>query len=89
MEFSLLKVIPSISEDLALEKYVNKSCWIIAKLAVTEREVEGAWLNLTLSDINKFIYKRINSYSRNKYVDRMFFPSTIIQYIAWENKKIQ
>ncbi|MDK2814619.1 MAG: hypothetical protein PWP18_532 [Thermoanaerobacter sp.] len=79
--------VPRIHENLLEQKYVKESSWIIAKILVTERKIEGNWLNLSLDEIDKFIHKRIKSYLHDKYADRMYFPSILIQYIAWKDKK--
>jgi len=67
------------------EKYI-KEPWVIAKLAVTERNIRGPWLNLLLDDADKFIQERIKAYSREKYSDRVYFPDALIQYLAWKEK---
>jgi len=67
------------------DKYI-KDPWIIAKLAVTEKNIEGKWLNLLLGDADKFIRKRIKSYSYEKHRDRTYFPDALIQYFAWKEK---
>ncbi|MGB9809555.1 MAG: hypothetical protein ACPLSA_05895 [Caldanaerobacter sp.] len=78
-----------IHENLLKQKYVRESSWIIAKVLVTQksRKIEGNWFNLNLDEINKFIHKRIKSYLHDKYADLMYFPSVLIQYIAWKNKE--
>ncbi|SHF32200.1 hypothetical protein SAMN02745195_02363 [Thermoanaerobacter uzonensis DSM 18761] len=81
------KDVQGIHENLLKQKYVNKSSWIIAKVLVTENKIEGDWLNLSLDEIDKFFHKRIKSYLHHKYADRMYFPSALIQYIAWKINK--
>ena len=81
----------SICEDLFNKKYEKYETIIgevfIGKAAVTEDKKEDhKWLNITLKEINDFVFKRIRSYSRDKYADRMYFPSVLIQYIAWKDK---
>ncbi|AAM23929.1 hypothetical protein M2349_001704 [Caldanaerobacter subterraneus subsp. tengcongensis MB4] len=82
------KDVHRIHENLLKQKYVKESSWTIAKVLVTEKakEIEGNWLNLSLDEIDKFIHKRIKSYLHDKYADRMYFPSILIQYIAWKDK---
>ncbi|UZQ83665.1 hypothetical protein [Thermoanaerobacter sp. RKWS2] len=77
-----------IHENLVEQKYVKESSWIIAKVLVTEktREIKKTWLDLSLDEIDKFIHKRIRSYLHDKYADRTYFTSILIQYIAWKNK---
>lgn len=75
-----------IHKNLLKQKYVRESSWIIAKIAVTEDKKEGNWLNITLKEIDDFITKRIEHYLHDKYADRMYFPSILIQYIAWKDK---
>jgi len=66
------------------DKYI-KDPWIIAKLAVTERNISSdLWLNLSLAQADKFIQGRIESYSSEKYSDRTYFPDALIQYLAWK-----
>jgi hypothetical protein len=76
--------VPDIAVKLSQngDKYVDNH-WIVAKLAVTKERVEGPWLNLLLSEADEFIQKRIGSYLR-KYSDRVYFPSTLIQYLTWK-----
>ncbi|MEW8963482.1 hypothetical protein [Paraclostridium dentum] len=79
--------VPRIHENLLEQKYVKESSWIIAKVAVTEDKKEGNWLNITLKEINDFIVKRIETYLYDKHADRMYFSSTLIQYVAWKCKQ--
>jgi hypothetical protein len=77
-----------IVKKLYQEKYIKKEPWVIAKLAVTEGNNTGLWLNLLLDDADKFIRRRIESYLPEKYSDRIYFPDALIQYLAWkENYK--
>lgn len=39
---------------------------------------------VSLEEIRKFVRKRMTYYKRHKGVSRMFFPSELIQYMAWE-----
>ncbi|WP_026485646.1 hypothetical protein [Caldanaerobius polysaccharolyticus] len=71
-------------KKLESEKYAEFHPWIVAKLAVTEKLVDGLWLNLTLSEIDEFIQKRIQSYSDDKYPDRIYFTSVLMQYLIWK-----
>lgn len=72
------------------EKYIRDQ-WVVAKLVVTEKAIRDyrlnlphSCLNLLLNDADKFIQKRIKSYSREKYSDRIYFPDALIQYLAWK-----
>ncbi|MDI3519895.1 MAG: hypothetical protein PWQ34_2042 [Caldanaerobacter sp.] len=76
-----------IHKNLLRRRYVKESSWFIAKVAVTGNKIEGNWLNITIQEIDRFIYKRIEAYSHDKYADRVYFPSILIQYIAWKNKE--
>ncbi|QSQ07947.1 hypothetical protein H0A61_00266 [Koleobacter methoxysyntrophicus] len=62
-----------VAKELESQKYIEESSWVIAKLAVTEKEIRGSWLNLTLNEVDKFIRKRIEYYSKDKYLDRIYF----------------
>lgn len=80
-------------ERLQNEKYIEKGNWIVAKLAVTDRTIssqgQGPRLHLLLKDADIFLQKRIKAYS-SKYSDRMYFPETLIQYLAWrENLNVR
>jgi len=74
-----------VAKELESQEYIEKSSWVIAKLAVTEKEVRGPWLNLTLNEVDKFIRKRIEYYPKDKYLDRTYFPNILIQYLSWKN----
>lgn len=41
-------------------------------------------LHYTLYDVRTFIKNRLNKYSDRKFSDRMFFPSSLLQYLTWE-----
>jgi len=75
-----------IVKKLYQEKHIKKDSWIIAKLAVTENNIAGSWLNLLLDDTDKFIRRRIKSYLSEKNRDRIHFPDALIQYLAWKKK---
>lgn len=76
-----------ICKNLLEQKYIKESSWIIGKVAVTEHKKEGNWLNVTLKEIDDFIFKRIKTYLRDKNADRIYFPSSLIQYITWKCKE--
>ncbi|KAA5806391.1 MULTISPECIES: hypothetical protein [Thermoanaerobacterium] len=78
------KEVSSIAKKLYNEKYITINSWIIAKLAVTEKQIDGPWIILTLSEIDEFIQKRIKSYQKDKYADRIYFPSSLLQYLTWK-----
>lgn len=70
-------------------KYVKENHWIIAKLAITERCFDNcAWFNLLLEEADEFIEKRIKSYPIDKYADRIYFPSSFIQYLTWRQVRV-
>jgi hypothetical protein len=77
----------SICKNLLEQKYIKESSWIITKLAVTGNKIEGNWLNITLKEIDNFIFKRIETYLSDKNADRIYFPSSLIQYITWKCKE--
>ncbi|MGH2330695.1 hypothetical protein [Thermoanaerobacter mathranii] len=76
-----------ICKNLLEQKYIKESSWIIGKVAVTEHKKEGNWLNVTLKEIDDFIFKRIKTYLRDKNADRIYFSSSLIQYITWKCKE--
>ncbi len=59
------------------------------KLLVSEHEVESTdnFLTFSLEHIEGFIYKRINTYTREKYNARHFFPSSLMQYMMYKKDK--
>ncbi|MED1043998.1 hypothetical protein P4T54_05635 [Bacillus mycoides] len=58
------------------------------KLAVSEYEVPSTIASLTFSleYIEDFIYKRIDTYRRQKYTARHFFPSSLLQYMMYRKE---
>ncbi|MCX7747332.1 MAG: hypothetical protein N2645_10645 [Clostridia bacterium] len=44
-------------------------------------------LHMKLVDVNRFIKQRFSKYCDRKFEDRMFFPSSLMQYILWEEKR--
>jgi hypothetical protein len=65
---------------------VPKVCeekWCIAKLLIGNHEpVEHCpWYYLSLEDVDGFIRKRMETYPQKDH-DRLFFPGSLIQYIA-------
>jgi hypothetical protein len=60
----------------------------IAKLLVARQAnrstTEGPWFFLALEDADQFILRRMKKYREAKSRDRMFFPSELIQYLAWK-----
>lgn len=77
--------VPNIAEKLSQDenRYINGD-WIVAKLAVTNKCISGPWLNLLLSEADKFIQERIKSYLCDKYPDRIYFPNALMQYLTWK-----
>lgn len=70
----------------------NSSYWdekyTIVKILISPKEHTGdKFKNILLSNIDSFITKRIKKYGE-KYSDRNFFNSNLIQYKIWESKKI-
>ena len=59
------------------------------KLVISEHEVqrEENFLAFSLKHIEDFIYNRINTYARQKYTARHFFPSSLMQYMMYRNGK--
>lgn len=78
--------VPDIAAKLSQneDKYYMDHHWIVAKLAVTKKRVKGPWLSLLLSEADEFIQKRISYYLYDKYPDRVYFPSALIQYLTWK-----
>ncbi|AEM73706.1 hypothetical protein [Caldicellulosiruptor acetigenus] len=67
--------------------YCYKKCTIVKILISPKRHKGEKFKNILLSDIDSFITERIKKYSE-KYSDRNFFNSNLIQYKIWEIKKI-
>lgn len=44
-------------------------------------------IHIKLLDVNNFIKGRFAKYCDRKFGDRMFFPSSLMQYIIWEEKR--
>ncbi|MEO3946159.1 hypothetical protein [Gorillibacterium sp. CAU 1737] len=63
--------------------------FLVAKILFS-REQESPrqdCLHIRLDEVSKFIKKRLRKFNNRKYNDRMFFPSSLIQYMAWEEQK--
>jgi hypothetical protein len=45
---------------------------------------KGAWLEITLEEIDTFIRDRFNDYKKHKSGARMFFHDPLTQYLAWK-----
>ncbi|MBP3041738.1 hypothetical protein J9303_20050 [Bacillaceae bacterium Marseille-Q3522] len=66
----------------------NKKNFI--KLVVTESKIQtknDTYLTIPLKHVEEFIYKRVRNYIGPKYNTRHFFPSSLIQYIMYREKK--
>jgi hypothetical protein len=59
------------------------------KLVVSEHKVQNTdtFLTFSLEHIENFIYRRIDTYIRQKYNARHFFPSSLIQYMMYRKDK--
>ncbi|MBS4178785.1 hypothetical protein [Lederbergia citrea] len=58
------------------------------KLVISEHPIRSnnTFLSFSLKDIEKFIYKRINDYTWQKYNARHFFSSSLIQYMMYKKE---
>lgn len=43
------------------------------------------WKQLSLQDAEKFIVERFKKYQDQKYLDRLRFPSDLMQYLIWKS----
>ncbi|GKS11922.1 hypothetical protein YDYSY3_29220 [Paenibacillus chitinolyticus] len=46
-------------------------------------------IHIKLNHVKNFLKRRLNKYIDRKFNDRMFFPSPLIQYMAWEESQKQ
>lgn len=70
-------------------KYVNEDK-VVAKLLITaeaSNHDSPPWLKLSLGDANEFITNRMSDFADGKFRDRMFFPSDLLQYIIWNERR--
>lgn len=62
----------------------------VAKLLVAidmpERDIPPC-LQIELDDVDYFVGERMNKYIKYKYADRLRFPSDLMQYIIWNEKR--
>jgi hypothetical protein len=84
--FAEKEVIDKVMTNLAKEKVVAEEKYRVGKLLVSEDKREGAWINLTIEEIDGFICHRMKKYSDPKYAARHMFHDDIIQYIIWREK---
>jgi hypothetical protein len=49
-----------------------------------KKKKKGAWLQITLDEIDDFIKDRFNEYKKHKSGARMYFHDPLIQYLAWQ-----
>jgi hypothetical protein len=68
------------------EKITAEGNYCVGKLLVSEDEKPGAWINLTIGEIDHFIRRRMNKYNDPKYAARHMFHDDLIQYIIWREK---
>ncbi|OAS17748.1 hypothetical protein [Paenibacillus oryzisoli] len=60
----------------------------VKKLLVSRKKevVSEEYIHISLIQIRKFISNRIRKYQDRKFGDRMFFPSSLLQYMIWEEQ---
>lgn len=71
-----------ISETLTTDKSWENGGYQIKKILISHREVEGPWLHISLRHVVSFIMTRFASYRQEKFSARMFFSSSLIQFLA-------
>lgn len=54
------------------------------KAEANRKKRKGAWLQITLEEIDAFIKDRFNNYKKHKSGARMYFHDSLIQYLAWQ-----
>lgn len=63
----------------------------IAKILVTDQPAieQGSisYYHLSLNDIENFILHRMRKYHERKFKDRIFFSSSLLQYLIWKSHK--
>jgi hypothetical protein len=84
--FEEKEVIDRVVADLGEGKITYEGKYCIGKLLVSEDERHGAWINLTIGEIDDFIRHRMNRYNDLKYAARHMFHDDLIQYIIWREK---
>lgn len=81
--FAQQAVVNQVTDNLLGRAIVTEGQYCIGKLLVSEDEMPGAWMNLTMAAIDEFIGNRMKKYIDPKYAARGFFPDDLIQYIIW------
>lgn len=84
--FAEKAIIDRVVTNLAKEKIAAEEKYRVGKLLVSEDEKPGAWINLTIGEIDDFIRHRMNKYNDLKYAARHMFHDDLIQYIIWREK---
>jgi hypothetical protein len=74
--------IPAVAEALEKGGCIEHDDVRICKLLVTNRDkVKGSFLFRSIAEIEEFIVGRVKKYPKEKFADRMFFPSELFQYL--------
>lgn len=78
-----------ISEILNTQSYYFDDNFKVTKLLIADRvhrqPLDAHWKTLELKDVDKFIEARFRRYGQ-KFSDRHFFPSDLMQYMIWKNQ---
>ncbi|MDD2587081.1 MAG: hypothetical protein PHT79_07650 [Syntrophomonadaceae bacterium] len=75
-----------IAKQLETKKEVNKGEMKIAKILLSDREIENEhFYSISINSIIRFIKARISKYPNYKNSDRMFFESPLLQYLIYES----
>ena len=87
-----LGMVPPSQLEQAVEELRRAPCTRLggcrtAKLLVSSGNIpNGApWLHVELRLVDKFVRRRMKTYSDRKYPDRLFFAGDLIQYLAWKS----
>lgn len=84
--FGFFKDYYSASRELVKQGKYETDVYQVKKLLVSRDEdvISEEYIHLSLFQVRKFIYNRLKKYQDRKFGDRMFFPSSLMQYMIWE-----
>jgi hypothetical protein len=87
--FGFVSDYQKILNSLSLNSVASINEFQVGKILFSKKKsiVPDKFIDIKLVDVNRFIKKRIAKYLESKFADRMFFPSNLMQYIIWEEKR--
>jgi hypothetical protein len=78
-----------LSDQLHNNAIISSGQFEIGKVLFSRKRTNPCenCLHIKLLDVNNFIKRRFAKYCDRKFGDRMFFPSSLMQYIIWEEER--